>query len=54
MQEELGAIGQYKHSLRLVLNDETYTQTLENLTFGDQTSEYPISLQLTFKIYESY
>lgn len=54
MQEELGAIGQYKHSLRLVLNDETYTQTWSNLTFGDQSSQYPINLQVTFKIYESY
>lgn len=54
MQEELGAGGQYKHSLQLVFNDETYTQTLRNLTFYDQQSRSPIVLQLTFKVYESY
>ena len=54
MQEELGAFGQYKHSLRLVFDDETYTQTFRNLTICDQASRYPISLQLTFQVYESY
>ena len=54
MQEELGAFGMYKHSLRLVFNDESYTQSLQNLTFKDQTEEKSVNLQLTFKVYESY
>ena len=54
MQEELGASGQYKHGLQLVFNDDTYTQTFRNMTFNDQQSDYPIVLQLIFKVYESY
>lgn len=54
MQEELGAVGMYKHSLRLVFDSDTYTGTFRNLTFRDQESENSIDLLLTFKIYESY
>lgn len=54
MQDELGAFGYYKHSLQLVFNEDTYTNTLKNLTFSDQQGKLPIKLQLTYKIYESY
>lgn len=54
LQEELGAFGMYKHSLRLVFNEDDYTQTFRNLTFSDQQGKSPIVLQLTYKIYESY
>ncbi|MBO5225150.1 MAG: DUF4270 family protein [Parabacteroides sp.] len=54
MQEELGASGQYKHSLMLMLNETDYVQTFRNMTFWDQQGDLPIVLQLTYKIYESY
>lgn len=54
MQEELGASGQYKHSLMLMLNETDYVQTFCNMTFWDQQGDLPIVLQLTYKIYESY
>ncbi len=54
IKEELGAFGFYKHNLQLVFTDDTYTKTLRNLTFSDQQGRNPISLQLTYKIYESY
>lgn len=54
MKEELGALGIYKHSLQLVLNTDDYTKTLKNLTLNNQQTDYPITLELTYKIYESY
>lgn len=54
MQEELGTFGVYKHHLQLVFNENDYTHTFKNLTFGDQNSKSPITLQLIYKIYESY
>ncbi|MCC8155552.1 MAG: hypothetical protein LIP01_16070, partial [Tannerellaceae bacterium] len=54
IQQELGAIGRYKHGLQLVFNSSTYTNTFKNLTFGDQNSDYPLTLQVIYKIYESY
>jgi len=54
MQQELGAIGIYKHSLQLVFSSETYTKTFKNLTFSDQEGTSPITLQIIYKIYESY
>lgn len=54
MSEELGTFGIYKHNLQLVFNNEYYTKTFRNLTFGNQNSDSPITLQLRYKIYESY
>lgn len=54
MQEEMGAFGMYKHNLQLVFNSDDYTGTLKNLTFCDQNGRTPITLQLIYKIYESY
>lgn len=54
MQDELGAIGKYKHSLFLVLDDDDITKTFRNLTINDQKGRYPIVLQITYRIYESY
>ncbi|KKB58793.1 DUF4270 family protein [Parabacteroides gordonii] len=54
MQQELGTIGINKHNLQLVLNEDSYTQTFKNMTFGDRQSKSPIVLQLIYKIYESY
>lgn len=54
MQQELGAIGMYKHKLQLVFDATTYTETVKNMTFFDQEGELPIVLQLTLSIYESY
>ena len=54
LQEELGASGMYKHSLQLVFDEDTYIQTFRNLTFRDQQGSSPVTLQLTFKVYESY
>lgn len=54
MAEELGTFGLYKHNLQLVFNNEYYTKTFRNLTFGDKDSDLPATLQLTYKIYESY
>lgn len=54
LQEELGTLGKYKHSLQLVFDDDQYTKTFNNLTFGDSSNELPITLRLTYKIYESY
>lgn len=54
MQDELGAEGRNKHNLQLVLSSTDYTHTFRNMTFGDRNSRFPIRLQLTYKIYESY
>ena len=54
MQQELGTIGINKHNLQLVLNEDSYTKTFKNMTFGDRQSKSPIVLQLIYKIYESY
>ncbi|WP_288207678.1 DUF4270 family protein [uncultured Parabacteroides sp.] len=54
MQQELGTIGINKHNLQLVLNEDSYTKTFKNMTFGDRQSKSPIILQLIYKIYESY
>lgn len=54
MQQELGTIGMYKHSLQLVFGESDYTGTIRNLTFSDQRGRAPVVLQLTYKIYESY
>lgn len=54
MQEELGAFGMNKHNLQLVFPSTDFTSKLNNLTFGDQESRYPVKLQITYKIYESY
>ncbi|WP_106830463.1 DUF4270 family protein [Parabacteroides pacaensis] len=54
MQDELGAEGRNKHNLQLVFSSTEYTGTFRNMTFGDQHSPYPVQLQLTYKIYESY
>ena len=54
MQEELGAFGMYKHNLQLVFNSDDYTGTFKNLTFNDQGGRNPVTLQLIYKVYESY
>lgn len=54
MQQELGALGMYKHNLQLVFNGDTYTGSIKNMTFSDQNGQSPVVLQLTYKIYESY
>lgn len=54
MQQELGAFGMYKHSLQLVFSSNDYTNTFRNLTFSDQNGSSPITLQIIYKIYESY
>ena len=54
IKDELGTSGKYKHNLQLVFNSDDYTGTLRNLTFSDTKGEYPITLQLNYKIYESY
>lgn len=54
MQQELGAFGVNKHNLQLVFNSDDYTKTIKNMTFDDRNGDYPIVLQLTYKIYESY
>lgn len=54
IREELGASGQYKHSLQLVFGSDDYTNTCKNLTIRDQSGELPITLIVTFKVYESY
>lgn len=53
IQEEMGAFGMYKHNLQLVLPSAHYTSSLKNLTVGDQASELPVKLNITYKIYES-
>ena len=54
MQEELGAFGMYKHNLQLVFNSDDYTGTFKNLMFNDQGGRNPVTLQLIYKVYESY
>jgi hypothetical protein len=54
MNEELGTFGIYKHNLQLVFNNDYYTKTFRNLTFENKNGKLPITLQLTYKIYESY
>lgn len=54
MQQELGAFGMYKHNLQLVFAEDDYTKTFRNLTISDKNGHHPISLNLTYKIYESY
>ncbi len=54
MKDELGTSGKYKHNLQLVFNSDDYTKTLRNLTFSDTKGQHPITLQLNYKIYESY
>jgi len=54
MQTELETSGRFKHNLQLMLNENDYTNTFKNLTFRDQQGKSPITLQLTYKIYESY
>lgn len=54
MQKELGASGKNKHNLQLVFNSDDYTKTLKNMTFSDSNGQFPITLQLNYKIYESY
>jgi hypothetical protein len=54
IQQESGASGRYKHNLQLVYNAYDYTGTLKNLTIGDQKGRTPITLQITYTIYESY
>lgn len=54
LKEELGAVGMNKHNLQLVFDSDDYTGTFRNLTFGDQEGQLPITLHLTYKIYESY
>lgn len=53
IQEEMGAFGMYKHNLQLVLPSTHYTSSLKNLTVGNQASELPIRLNITYKVYES-
>ena len=54
MKEELGAIGTNKHNLQLVFPSAKYNSTFNNLTFSSQKGKNPITLQLTYTIYESY
>ena len=48
------AFGMYKHNLQLVFNSDDYTGTFKNLTFNDQGGRNPVTLQLIYKVYESY
>ena len=43
-----------KHNLQLVFNSDDYTGTFKNLTFNDQGGRNPVTLQLIYKVYESY
>lgn len=54
MQEELGTEGKNKHNLQLVFDSDDYIKTFRNLTYGDRNGKLPVTLQLTYKIYESY
>lgn len=54
MQQELGAFGINKHNLQLVFPSASYNSTFKNLTFSSQKGKNPITLQLTYTIYESY
>ncbi len=54
LYEELGAFGMYKHKLQLAFNSDDYTGSCRNLTFCDRQGTYPIVLQITYTIYESY
>lgn len=54
LHEELGAFGMYKHKLQLAFNSDDYTGSCRNLTFCDRQGTYPIVLQITYTIYESY
>lgn len=54
MQKELNASGRFKHNLQLMFNEKDYTNTFKSLTFRDQQDNFPITLLLTYKIYESH
>ncbi len=54
IQQELGAVGSNKNNLQLVFDSNTYTKTFKNLTFGDKNARYPLTLEITYKLYESY
>lgn len=54
IQQDLGTIGMYKHNLQLVFESSDYTGSFKNMTFSDQQGKSPITLQLIYKIYESY
>lgn len=54
MQTELNASGRFKHNLQLMFNEKDYTNTFKSLTFRDQQDKFPITLLLTYKIYESH